>query len=286
MPGGISTMTSTTTSAPRWSLNTAACFGIAALLTMAPPAAAADPAPARNTEVAAPVAQRDWTLTISPYLWAASLNGDASVFGIRTHVDVPFRDTLKNLDLGVMGNVEISRGAFGAYVNGEYVDVSNDAKLGPFNIGVGMKSYLVSAGAFYRVYQAELGGNTVFGTPRVFALEPTVGARWTRLTGSLRLGGLHVSDSESWLDPFIGTRIHLDLTDRWNLFMEGDVGGFGAGSRLSLNGQAFLGYRTTLLGYKSIIRAGYRVLHQDYREGGFEWKVTQHGPIVGASIEF
>ncbi|SEG66051.1 hypothetical protein [Bosea lathyri] len=265
---------------------TAACVGVAALLTMAPPAKAADPAPARNTEVVAPVVQRDWTITISPYLWAASLNGDASVFGIRTHVDVPFRDTLENLDLGVMGNVEISRGAFGAYVNGEYVDVSNDARIGPFNIGVGMKSYLVSAGAFYRVYQSELGGNTVFGAPRVFALEPTVGARWTRLTGSLRLGGLHASDSESWLDPFVGARIHLDLTDRWNLFMEGDVGGFGAGSRLSLNGQALLGYRTTLLGYKSIIRAGYRVLHQDYREGGFQWKVTQHGPIVGASIEF
>lgn len=35
-----------------------------------------------------------------------------------------------------------------------------------------------------------------------------------------------------------------------------------------------------------MVRAGYRVLHQDYRDGGFQWKVTQHGPIIGASIEF
>lgn len=261
-------------------------LGAAALVAAAAPTAAADLTPVRTVQAGSPVAERDWSITLSPYLWAASLNGDAAVLGLHRHVDVPFRDTLKNLDLGLMGNLEIRRGAFGAYVNGEYVDVSSDEKITSFTIGTGMKSYLVSAGVFYRVYQSELGGNTVFGTPRVLALEPTAGARWTRLTGRIRVAGLHVSESESWLDPFVGARVNLDLTDRWNLFMEGDVGGFGAGSRLSLNGQALLGYRTTLAGYKTMVRAGYRVLHQDYRDGGFQWKVTQHGPIIGASIEF
>lgn len=265
----------------------AAGIGAAALLAFASPAVAADPAaPRAVTEAPAPVALRDWSFTVTPYLWAASLNGDAAVFGIHRHVDVPFRDTLKNLDLGVMGEVEVRRGAFGVYFNGQYVDVSSDEKIASFDVGTGMKSYLVSVGAFYRVYEAALGGNTVFGAPRVFALEPTVGARWTRLTGRIRVGGFHLSESESWLDPFVGARMHLDLSERWNLAVEGDIGGFGAGSRLSLNAQALLGYRTTLLGLQTTFRAGYRVLHQDYKDGGFQWKVTQHGPVVGASLQF
>lgn len=256
-----------------------------ALLAVAAPAAGAD-LPPPQPEAAAPVAPRDWSITISPYLWAASLSGDASVFGIRRPVDVPFRDTVRNLDLGIMGSVEIRRGNLGAYVNGEYVDVESNAKAGPFRIGVGSTSTLVAAGAFYRIHETALGGNTVSGAPRVLALEPTAGVRWTRLTGSLRLGGLHVSDGESWLDPYVGARLHLDLGERWNLLVEGDAGGFGAGSRLSLNGQAFLGYRTTLLGHESLLRVGYRALYQDYRNGGFRWDVTQHGPVVGVSVTF
>ena len=86
-------------------------IGAAALLAAAAPAAAAALTPVRTAQAGAPLAQSDWSVTLSPYLWAASLNGDAAVLGIHRHVDVPFRDTLKNLDLGLMGNLEIRRGA-------------------------------------------------------------------------------------------------------------------------------------------------------------------------------
>lgn len=278
-------MTSTT---PLPSLRTIATGAILALGTILPLSgvAAADLAPVVNAGTVAPVGPRDWSLTVTPYMWAASLNGDAGVRGLHGRVDVPFRETLKELQFGAMGAVELRRGNFGAYVNAEYNKVASDKHISRLTLGVGMKSYLFAAGVYYRVYEAELGGNTVFGTPRVFAIEPTVGARWTRLSSKLRVGGFGVSGSESWLDPFVGTRVLYDLTDRWNLALESDVGGFGAGSRLTFNGQAAFGYRTTVAGLPTTLRAGYRVLHQDYREGGFQWKVTQHGPIVGASIQF
>ena len=52
-----------------------------------------------------------------------------------------------------------------------------------------------------------------------------------------------------------------------------------------------LGYRLTLLGQPSMIRGGYRVLHQEYSTGDFtgqtfRWDVTQQGPIIGLSMEF
>lgn len=278
-------MISTTPSTPLRVIATGALLALGASLP-ASGAAAADLTPAVTPKVAGPVSLRDWSLTVSPYMWGSSLKGDAGVKGLHARVDVPFRETMKELQFGAMGAVELRRGNLGAYINGEYGKVASDKHISRLTLGVGMKNYLVSAGAFYRIYEAELGGNTVFGTPRVFAIEPTVGVRWTRLSTKLRVGGLGISGSESWLDPFVGTRVLYDLTDRWNVAVEADVGGFGVGSRLSVNGQAFLGYRTTMLGLPTTLRAGYRVLHQDYRDGGFQWKVTQHGPIVGASIQF
>jgi hypothetical protein len=254
-------------------------------LAMVAPARAADMTPPREP-LPTLIAQKDWSITVTPYLWAASLNGSAGVLGIQRDVDVPFRDTLKHLDFGFMGNVEYRQGYAGAYVNAEYTKVSNNAHLGPFNIGVSMRSALVSTGFFYRVYEAALGGNTIFGTPRVFAIEPTVGMRWTSMTARAHLGFFSVSEQQSWVDPFIGARFNYDLNDRWNLFVESDLGGFGAGSRFSVNAQAVLGYRMLLAGYKTTLGVGYRVLKQDYRDGGFQWNVTQHGPLVGASIQF
>jgi hypothetical protein len=278
-------MTSTTPLASLRSIATGAILGLGAILPVSG-AAAADLPPAAKADMVAPVSLSDWSLIVSPYMWGSSLKGDAGVRGLHARVNVPFRETMKELQFGAMGAVELRRGNFGVYVNGEYGKVANDKHFSRVTLGVGMKNYLFAVGAAYRIYEMELGGNTVFGGPRVFAIEPTVGVRWTRLSTKLRVGGFGVSSSESWLDPFVGTRVLYDLTDRWNVAVEADVGGFGVGSRLSLNAQAFLGYRTTALGLPTTLRAGYRVLHQDYRDGGFQWKVTQHGPIVGASIQF
>jgi hypothetical protein len=94
-----------------------------------------------------------------------------------------------------------------------------------------------------------------------------------------------------WTDPFIGARIQADLSDRWNLFAEADIGGFNMGSDLSVQGQAYLGYRTHIFNQPALLRFGYRALYQDY-EGGdilghsFKWNVTEHGPVAGISLVF
>jgi hypothetical protein len=86
--------------------------------------------------------------------------------------------------------------------------------------------------------------------------------------------------------------MNADLTDRWNLFAEADVGGFDVGSKVSVNAQAYLGYRMEMLGKPTILRAGYRLLYQDYENDDFtgankfRWDVSQHGPVVGFSMRF
>lgn len=236
--------------------------------------------------------EREWAVIVSPYVWAASLKGNASLAGFDTDVDVPFSEIFDHLDLALMGNVEVTNGKWGVYFDGQHVQTSQDERVFAHEIGIDIKTTTLAAGAFFKAYEVELGGQTVFGKPRTISFEPTVGVRWTELKADVSAFGVSSTKNSDWADPFIGLRMNADLTDRWNLFAEADVGGFDVGSKVSVNAQAYLGYRMEMLGKPTILRAGYRLLYQDYENDDFtgankfRWDVSQHGPVVGFSMRF
>ncbi|MUO82289.1 hypothetical protein GOZ78_22150 [Agrobacterium vitis] len=237
------------------------------------------------------LADREWSVIVSPYVWAASLHGNASLAGLDSNVDIPFSDIFKHLDLAAMGNVEVTNGLFGFYVDGQYVQTSQDEDLADFEVGLKIRTTILAVGAYYRVYDLALGGDTVFGEPRHFTVEPTVGVRWTKLEADADAGFISANKSAAWLDPFVGVRLSADLSERWNLAGEADIGGFDIGSKLAINAQAYLGYRTYMFNHPTILRVGYRVLSQDYETedftgNQFRWDVTQHGPVLGFSMRF
>lgn len=236
--------------------------------------------------------EREWAVIVSPYAWAASLKGDGSLAGFNTDVDVPFSDVFDHLDFVLMGNIEVTNGRWGVYLDAQHVRTSQDEELLNNEIGLKIRTTSLAVGAFFKAYEIELGGETVFARPRTLSIEPTAGLRWTRLEADASVLGLSASKSSDWTDPFIGLRMNADLTERWNLFASADIGGFGVGSRLSVNAQAYLGYRTMVLGRPTILRAGYRALYQDYENDDFtgvnkfRWDVNQHGPVIGLSMRF
>lgn len=236
--------------------------------------------------------EREWAVIVSPYVWAASLKGNASLAGFDTDVDVLFSEIFDHLDLALMGNVEVTNGKWGVYFDGQHVQTSQDERVFAHEIGIDIKTTTLAAGAFFKAYEVELGGQTVFGKPRTISFEPTVGVRWTELKADVSAFGVSSTKNSDWAHPFIGLRMNADLTDRWNLFAEADVGGFDVGSKVSVNAQAYLGYRMEMLGKPTILRAGYRLLYQDYENDDFtgankfRWDVSQHGPAVGFSMRF
>ncbi len=235
--------------------------------------------------------ERRWRVIVSPYIWAASLNGHANILGRRTDIDVPFSDIFKNLDFSAMGNVEVTNGQWGVYFDGQYTKTSQSMSVHSQTLGADISSTGLSAGAFWRVYEMPLDGETVFGGQQLFAFEPIVGLRWTQLKVDFMFDRWSESRKLQWTDPFVGARIHTDLNDRWNLFAEADIGGFGAGTDFSAQGQAYLGYRTHIFNQPALLRAGYRALYQNYDGGDvldhrFKWNVTQHGPVAGISLVF
>ncbi|MDW6024187.1 hypothetical protein SAZ10_20775 [Mesorhizobium sp. BAC0120] len=82
-----------------------------------------------------------------------------------------------------------------------------------------------------------------------------------------------------------------NVSERWNLAAERDIGGFGVGSNFSYNVQAYRGYSTYLFNQPTILRAGYRALFNDYETDDFtgntfRWNVVQQGPVAGLSMLF
>lgn len=233
----------------------------------------------------------DWSVKVTPYVWAASLDGEMDLSGFHTPVDVPFSDIFDHLDLAVLGEVEVTRGRWGLVVDGQYVRTSQEEELLAQQLDLGITNAWATAAVFYRIYDSPQGGDTVSGEPRRFVVEPMAGVRWTKLKANIEAPGRSVSKESDWTEPFVGVRSSLDLTDRWTVLGDAKVGGFGYGDKQSAEAQLLLGYRLTLLGQPSMIRGGYRVLHQEYSTGDFtgqtfRWDVTQQGPIIGLSMEF
>jgi hypothetical protein len=251
---------------------------------MATTLGAAAPALAQQAE-AAPPGDR-WTVEVAPYLWAAALDGNATVGGIKADVDVPFSDLLKDLSGGAMLLVSVEKGRFGIGVNGLFARVSSDSDVGPIEIDATSDTGQLAVAPYYRLVEWQYGVSSS-GRPLRLVVAPEAGFRVTYMRTELEVrGGWTVDQSESWVDPLIGSRIGLDLSDRWRIAGEANVGGFGVGSDLTWNVQAFVGYRTTVFGQDTTFALGYRALYQDYHHKDFEWDVTIHGPVLGTALHF
>ena len=87
-------------------------------------------------------------------------------------------------------------------------------------------------------------------------------------------------------NPLVGVNVVAQLTERWAVRAEADIGGFGVGSDLTWNAQAIVTYRWTVGGYDVLAGAGYRALYWDYQDGDFAWDVTMSGPMLGAAVRF
>jgi len=255
-------------------------------LAMAATLGAPVPALAQQAEGAAATVGNGWVVTVAPYLWATSMDGHAAVAGTKADVDVPFSDILKDLSFGAMMLVDVEKDRLGIGVNGLYARVSPDSDVGGIKFDATSDTVQLGVAPYYRLVEWTYRTSSS-GQPLRLVVAPEAGFRFTYLRTEIEVrGGPTANQSESWVEPLVGSRIRLDLADRWVLAGEGNVGGFGVGSDLAWNVQAFLGYRTSVFGRETTLALGYRALHQDYDHNDYEWDVTMHGPVLGAALRF
>ena len=167
-----------------------------------------------------------------------------------------------------------------------FVRVEPESDVGPFEIDATSDTVQLAVAPYYRLVEWTYG-TSASGRPLRLVVSPEAGLRYNYMRTELDVDGGRTADgSESWVDPLIGSRIGLDLSDHWALGAEANVGGFGVGSDIAWNVQGYVGYRTTLFGLATSFAAGYRALHTDYDHNDFKWDVTMYGPILGAALRF
>jgi len=95
------------------------------------------------------------------------------------------------------------------------------------------------------------------------------------------------SKGDSWIDPIVGSRMWLPLSESFTFIGRADIGGFGVGSDLTWQLGAYFQWQSS--GSVSII-AGYRYLVMDYEDGKgakrFAYDMTLQGPVLGLSWGF
>lgn len=264
-------------------------FALAAFLVLAagPVAHAADPA--EQAPPVEPVGQ-DWALQITPYLWAAGINGDISPFqrAPTIGIDKSFSDVFKDLNFGGFINIW---GRYERFVfSGDlmYVDTTEPHEFGtpplPFpiptgtrvNVDVDTKEFTASAMAGYRLVD----------TP-TFTLDALGGVRFWHISNDVTVTALGrtVSYGESfgWIDPLVGARAFVNITDKLSLQAQADVGGFGVGSESTWSVLGTVNYIVT---DHLSVSAGYKVLNVDYDNDGYVFDSQLSGPVLGMTYRF
>jgi hypothetical protein len=274
-----------------------------ALTMLCTPSLAQDAKP--GTKPAAkidPVAGDKWVFTVAPYAWAVGIVGDVGVGDRKAHVNASFLDILKDSDslIGLQGHIEAQHGRWGLFFDGTYADLGADYKdqrrAASLKVDMETKLSFIEVGGFYRIidnYQAWKPSED-YGGGR-FSADLLTGARYTylgfeadgKLDTERRNFKRDFDGHKDWVDPFIGARAQVALTDRIDFSLRGDIGGFSVGSKLAWNTQALFGFHYTVFGVAAESWAGYRAMGQNYEDNSgrnFSWDVIVHGPVIGTAF--
>jgi hypothetical protein len=262
----------------------------------------ADVAPAQSKEPALEAdADPTSALQITPYMWAAGLKGDVSPFRRAPTISIEksFSDVMDDLNFAGFLNIWGRNDRFVFSGDVMYVDTSDAHGSGPlpaFQIpGLGVTippGATVDATVDTKQFMATLqGGYRVIDTPK-FTLDALGGARFWHISNDVTvtashpaIGSVSASHGEDfgWVDPVVGLRAFLPVTEKFSFQAQADIGGFGAGSDLTWSALATANYIVT---DQLSISAGYKVLDVNYDHDGYVYDTRLSGPVLGATWRF
>ena len=91
------------------------------------------------------------------------------------------------------------------------------------------------------------------------------------------------SGDQWWVDPIIGLRTQINFTRWLFLALQGDVGGFGAGSQIAWFASGSIGFNLTR---NIFLETGYRYFYMDYVKNGLVYDAAQSGLFTGVGVKF
>lgn len=235
--------------------------------------------------------QSDWKFSVAPYVWFISMDGNVTVKGFESDVDLGFSDIWDELNLAAMVFYDARKGKLGFYGNTVYANLGNKTKVGGVRIDPDVNVLWQGLGGFYRLGTWDLADAPGKKPPTV-TVDTYFGGRYTYLDITLDIKGFQNRDGDkSWVEPVLGIRTLWELPKRWTFSLTGDIGGVAFGSDFAWSAFGLIGFRFGLFGEDNArVFAGYRALSQDYTDGSgsdkFQWDVTLYGPVLGLYAQF
>jgi len=251
----------------------------ATLATVVLVSLAASPLPGQSQRSTGPSPDQ-WKFTVAPYLMAPWMDGKTAVRGHEVEVDVKPSQILENLQFGAMGYFEARKARWGVGVDAVYMALGATVDRVPLLGDRANADVDFNQGAYTFTGLRQLNNKVDF----------LFGARWNVLDGKIGFKGPLQSTFEQdkqWVDPIIGVKLKQPLGGRWHFTMQGDIGGFGAGSKFAWHLFPLIGAD---VGKRTTLGIGYRVLSADYETGSqenlFRYDVITQAFVIGAAFHF
>jgi hypothetical protein len=234
----------------------------------------------------APTFDGPWRFFVAPYAWLPDkLRFHVDSGGQSGSVNLGLNDLWDALEGAAEIETEVRKGTFGAYFDFIWISLDFNKRAGPFSLKVDDRAVLMNYGASYELGRWKLGDG-----PRapVVTVEPYAGGR--SLVDHVKLDFQRFPGDTvkiNFTAPVLGVRTLWDLTERWNLRISGDYGGFGIDhARATWQAFAGVGYRFHIRGIRTNFLVGYRALGINFKESGVRLKMVGRGPIAGLGFEF
>jgi len=210
---------------------------------------------------------------ITPYLWAASINGTAAISGEpESPIDSDYNFfSLDNLS-GVASATFTARGQqWGFLFDFLYVEYEDTILKGtPLQAKPKLNGRILEFAGTYK-------------PASVNDFEIIAGLRQQDIDFDLSILNRTPQVSVDWTDPFIGVIYTPALTSKLYLGLRGDVGGFGIESDLAVNAEAMLRYQ---FGDTFSFKFGYRYLKVKFDDSSLVYDISLDGLLFGLGIAF
>ena len=215
-----------------------------------------------------------WQFVLTPILWNASV--EANLTDDNTGGGEPIRPdynffSLDNLDDYLSLKFKAGKGRFGILFDSLRARYQDETATNPVNLGMGTELGFVELAASYQLFDK-------------YKLDLYGGVRRTFLDIDVILSPfINNKSSYRWTDPLIGLRYNYLITNNWQLWLQGDVGGFDIGTQKTVNATADIQY---IVNEYVSFTVGYRYLQIDFKEDDILYDVKLKGVYLGVGIHF
>ena len=203
-----------------------------------------------------------WSFNITPFFILPWVNGEIQSKRLSDEFGIGPADFINTLNGTFMINAEVSKGKF--FASPSYIYNYNDVSKIIWSSE--NDNQTITAKPAYQRHILEVIAGMRFRLGDKFILDPYAGFRYThyRLFGEVEgiINTKEIDEKEDFWDPILGIKAHYYPHPRVPIEFKADIGGFGAGSKLTWSAWFNSGYTVSRV---VDILAGFGALSNEYQ---------------------